>query len=285
MLVYDAETSETEISFVYEKIKDICIFNKLEINEDLSEIYNGYKLIVFCVSANSFLKFNYDIEEFVSIFISKDENVLPFYLNHNNHKSSGERYLYAHNSIKDIVAISSLKFNKFYNYLTELMNFQFSQAKFNFFEDYMLGCNSSLDLDYIDENMHFVDIEIAKKTGLDYNNILIMDFVLICGFLCVINSINNHTLELVDTYKAIKEDINLIDKFYALQTNQTFVKIVELNLNFLVSVCGKTKQDILNFISDYDEYETNLVINKVKTYAKENDSLVSYLFLYNIFGY
>jgi len=133
--------------------------------------------------------------------------------------------------------------------------------------------------------MHFVDIEIAKKTGLDYNNILIMDFVLIFVFLCVINSINNHTLELVDTYKAIKEDINLIDKFYALQTNQTFVKIVELNLNFLVSVCGKTKQDILNFISDYDEYETNLVINKVKTYAKENDSLVSYLFLYNIFGY
>lgn len=285
MLIFDEQTSEMEVNSVYEQIKDICVFNKLEINQDLNEIYNGYKLIIFCVSATSFLKFNYNIDEFVNVFITKDENILPFYLNNLNYKSAEEKFLCALNPIKDINAIASIKFNKFYNYLSELINFQFSSSKFSFFEDFMLNFNSISSIANVDENLHFIDIEIAKKTGMDYSKIILIDFILICGFMCVISSINNHTLELVDTYKAMKDDLNLIDKFYALQTNQTFIKIVELNFNFLLSACNKTKQEILNLISNFDEKEIEEVACKIKSYAKETDSIISYLYLYNIFGY
>ena len=234
------------------------------------------------MSSNSFLKFDYDIEEFVSIFVSKDEMVLPFYLDHSNRISSSERYLLSTNQILDLCAISSVKFNKFYSYLNELVNFNFSQAKLDYFDSFS---DNYLDLNSIDKDVNFYDIEILKKTGLSYNKIILVDFIILCGFICVINAISNSTLQLVDCYKSLKEDTALIDKFYALQANNSFIKIVELNINFLTASCNRTKSEILNLIHDVDQAEIDNILTEIKTFSKQEDTLLNYLYLYNVFGY
>ena len=279
MLIYDEETSETEIIGVYEQIKEICMFNKMIINQDLEEIYNGYKLLIFCVSSNSFLQFNYNIEEFVSVFIINEQNALPFYLDYASKKSLSERYLFSSKKILDIGAISSVKFNRFYNYLNELISYNYSQLKLDF------ESNNYVDINTIENDFCFYDIEILKKACLSYDKVLIVDFLILCGFNCVINAISNNTLQLVDCYKSIKEDIQLIDKFYALQASNTFVKIIELNINFLSAYCNKTKTEILNLLKDVNETEIVEILSKIKDYSKNENSLLNYLYLYNVFGY
>ena len=279
MLIYDLETSETEIVSIYEKIREICVFNKMEINQDLEEIYNGYKLLIFCVSSNSFLKFNYDIEEFVSVFITNDHNVLPFYLDYTNKKSSSERYLFSNDKVMDIGLISSLKFNKFYHYLNEVVRFNFFQAKIDFESD------NYVDFSLVENDFCFYDIEILKKLNIAYDKILLVDFLILCGFSCIIDAISNNSLQLVDCYKSLKEDVKLIDKFYALQANNIFVKIVELNINFLSAYCDKTKEDLLKLLNNVDKTEIVEILNRIKDYSKNESSLLNYLYLYNVFGY
>jgi len=285
MLLYDNYTSETEIDAIYQTVKEFCIFNKCEIEKDCTEIYNGYKLLIFCSGINSFLKFNYDIEEFVSVFIQKDEGILPFFLNTNNTISLSERYLFVSANMLDLNAISSLYFNKFYNYLYDLLYFQFSNINFCFNEKEITQFNLVQELEQLDASMQFADIKIIKETGIDYNSLTKLNYVLICAFLSVIMAVENKSLELVDVYKVAKDNLELIDKFYAMQTNQAITKLVELNFNFLFSACKKTKENILNLLSSASENEILHIIKELKQYATHCDGLVPYLYLYNIFGY
>lgn len=285
LLIHDEYVSETEISNIYQQVKGLCVFNRIQLGQDASEIYNGYKLLIFVMSANSFLKFNYDIEEFACVFIPQTEHILPFFLNNDCQRSEGERYLLISNPIADTNAISSLYFNSFFNYLNDLLCFQFASKHLDFSEKEISQVNIIKSIEQTDVELQFIDIKLAKEKSIDYEQIVILDFVLICAIMCVINAIGNKSVELVDFYKTCKEDLDCVDKYYAMQNNQSLIKVVELNFNFLFNACVKTKEKILSFIFNFANDNVLDIIDKVKQFSQHDKGLIGYLYLYNVFEY
>lgn len=284
MLIFDELTSEIEMMNIYEQIKDLCIFNKMEISDNSNEIYNGYKLLIFCVSVDSFLKFEKNIEEFTSVFITQNEQCLPFYLDQNCKISSSERYLLLNSNVVDINAVSSIHFNRFFSYATNLLYFQFGSVFFDFEQQEITQFNLLKTLDETSKSMQFIDIQIIKEQNISYTKLNKLNFILICAFLTVINAIATKSFELVDFYKACKNEVQLIDKFYAMQTNQAMLRMVELNYNFLQSSAIKTKEKIICYLNNVSQTELQNLVSKIKEYSKTNDGLIGYLYLYNIFG-
>ncbi len=285
MLIYDNHAKSNEMLDIYENIKDICVFNKISINSNIDEIYNGYKVLIFCVSSDSFLNFRKDIREFVNIFVNHDGNFLPFYLDCDLKISSEERYLLIDKNSMDVAMVSSICFNRFYAYLNDLLYYQTGNVKFDFFNKEITQHNVVDELNNIVDNFTFVDLKIIQEKGLKCDDIILIDFILICAFLTLIFSVGNKTYELVDTYKICKDNQELIDKFYALQTNQALVRFLELNYNFLITACKKTKEIILDLMPNVNEDKVLQLIDKVKSYSKECDNILAYLYLYNIFDY
>ena len=82
MLIYDNNITNADILEIYDKIKELCIFNKLNIDTErdrFDEIFDGYRTIIFFCSANSFLNINVDRTEFINIYVPIDSHVLPFF--------------------------------------------------------------------------------------------------------------------------------------------------------------------------------------------------------------
>jgi len=285
MLVFDEYCSENEINNIYENIKNLCIFNKINIKDDIKEIYNGYKLIIFCVSVNSFIKYSPNIEEFVNIFISQDGSILPYFLDTNFKISKAERYILLNNKQTDINAISSIFFNRFYNYISDLLCYQFSPIHFDFSDSEITQFNVYKMIENVDSSYKFIDIEIVKEMDIDYNKLTLLNVVLCSAILCIIKAIESQSLELVDIYKIAKDDMLAIDRFYALVTNNSLTRVVELNFNFLISALTKTKEKLLSFVFSYYQQDLEEIIKKLKQYSFNCNQLLGYLYLYNVFGY
>ena len=85
MVVYDNSVNNANLLQIYELIGANCVFNKLNMTiEDYSELNNGYKLLIFLCEADSFINFEFDVGEFINVFIPTDNAVLPFFLKGNN---------------------------------------------------------------------------------------------------------------------------------------------------------------------------------------------------------
>ena len=283
MLIYDSTCTNMEIHNIYESVKEVCVFNKLEITQDLNEIYNGYRLIIFLCSANSYLSFNLDVEEFVNVYLPTDNNIMPFFLGHNKQHNN---FMFVNPNQIEINMHASIYFNKFYSYFFNLVNKQQSYEELMFFAKEMSLNNYANELNLLDEEFCFVDVDILKKCNLNYSNLLMVDYLLISAFSLLINSIKSKTLSIVDVYKAAKDDSKLIDKFYAISTNETLKQITILNFNSLASIIDKVKCKILDYINISEipaQSEINKMINKIKDYSKTSGNLTSYLYFYNIF--
>jgi len=138
----------------------------------------------------------------------------------------------------------------------------------------------------IDENCFFIDVDILKKCYISYEDIVFVDLIVIDALMLLLSSIKNDYYMLVDVYKAGKESYELIEKFYKLYNNETFKTLVVLNYNRLYNMCLKTKQKIKDLICFFEIDAQNIcdIIRKIKTYAKEDDDILAYLYLYNIFN-
>ena len=287
MLLYDNDVSNLDIGEIYDAIKEVCVYNSSSISSDKDEVYNGYKLIIFRCSVDSFLKCSIDREEFINVFYPTDNFILPYFLSHNNYTKKTNNILLLHSNQLDINMVSSVNFNIFFNYLKNL----FYGIRDDFI--YQLDANREITqfnvmscLEKMEEDCFFVDIDILKKCDIDYGDLAIVDLILIDAFILLIQSIKNQNIMLVDVYKSAKENTELIDKFYSLFQNEVLSNLIILNYNCLYGYCLKTKQKILELIGFFnvDKKHVDNLINKVKNYAKDDKGLISYLYLYNIFN-
>lgn len=281
MLVYDQYTSNLAIQQIYQTIKDLCVFNSIQTGQDMQEIYNGYKLLIFLCEPESFLHCNLNIEEFVNIVITNTD-ILPFCLDSKNHIAGSKIIFLSDNLNLDKPAYSSLNFNLFYNNLLSIYNQTDCQIDINIKEistrNLFQILNSPLN------NFEFVDIDILRKSKLTYQCLPIVDFVLMAGFDVFFNGIKNHTLLMTDLYKSIKENSALIDKYYALSQNDALITMVELNFGLMQNKIKQTFENINEFLTfglENDELKT--IIFAVRDYAKNCSGLLNYLYLYKIF--
>lgn len=281
LLCYDESVSSLNVAKIYNEIKELCIFNKMEIDKfNTQEIYDGYKLIIFYCSANNFLKLNINLTEFVNVFIPTDADILPFFLNENFMLNDNDNYLFLPTNQLDINIVFSVYFNKFYNYLKDLLLKQESEITFDF------NLNEITQLKTLEllkqNNLEFIDVKILNKTGLDYCNLPTVDILLLLAFLLLVCCVHENRLCLVDIYKSMKDNYQQIDKFYSLANNCVFNQLVNVNFISLKNVLTTTINKLKNFFT-FKEIEPE-IFEKLKNFCKNEDNLLNYLYLYNIFG-
>lgn len=283
MIIYDNSVSNTLIDEIYFKIRDNCVFNKCNIKEDLNIIYDGYKLLIFLCSTDSYLKLNLRLDEFVCVFMPTDDEMLPYFLNKENSISQQPNFLFIKRGAADAKVIPSVYFNQFYNYINQLIFMQGSSVQFNF-QDFSITQKSLINiLKSLPADFKFYDIEIIRRTNLTYNQLPLLDYVLICALCCFIRAVQSNSLALVDVYKLAGDNYDIVNKYYAMANGGLVVNVVGLNAHCLLITANKTREKILQNISYYSKQEVEEVINCVKNYAKTEDGLLSYLYLYNLF--
>ena len=284
MLLFDDSVSEIELLEVYNSIKEICVFNKMDIsNFDLNEINNGYRAIVYLCSATSFLKLNFDKSEFVNLCVVKGKEIFPFCVN-NNYINKKDLYLFVANGGFDINIISSLSFNKFFNYLNNVVSLKENNS-LNFSFNAETTFNVCDCLKEVQEDFFFLDLDIIAKTNIELKHLSFLHLILINAFLIMLNDVRNKSLMLVDVYKVCREDDVLLNRFYSMANNEVFYEMLNLNYNYLINFCIKTKEEILSRFINYNinESEVENVLLELKNYAKNNSGIVGYLYLHDFF--
>lgn len=285
MLLYDNSVTNEEIAKVYDVIKDLCIFNKLNVQiQNLDEIYNGYRLLIFLCSADVFATLKINRDEFINIYFPTDERVLPFFLNDENVLSKQNDYILMPKGV-DIAILSSLYFNRFYNHIKDLIYFQSSDTQFDFTPTEITQHSVIDALNSVGSDFEFKDIEIIKQSKIDYRQLPLVDYMLITAFELIIDAVKSQTLMLVDVYKAVKDDYKLVDKFYAYYNNNCLLNLINLNYQCLKRICEKSKEKIVEYLTmqNVDESEIGQVLEKIKEYSKHSEDLMCYLYLYNVF--
>lgn len=291
MLLYDDNVSNLDIANIFDTIKEVCIFNKLNINteqERLNEVNDGYRTIIYLCSTESFLNLKFDRNEFVNIYLPIDNAILPYFLDKTYRiEKRINDYLLLNKRIVDISLVFSVFFNKFYNYIKNLMYFQNSSIEFNFEINELSSLNSIDIINKIEKDFEFIDIKIIAECEIDYQFLPVVDYLIITAFSLLIRSVHNHTLSMVDIYKSVKEDYALVEKFYAMADNELFINLINLNFNCINSFCKKCRVGILDRVSVCEEFnETSIkeILVKLKDYFKNSQGLFAYLYLYDIFG-
>lgn len=284
LLLYDNSISLVDINEIYNKIRELCIFNKMDLNNiDEKEFYNGYRLLIFCCNCASLSKFSLNKEEFINIYYPTNNQTLHFFANNLN-LFTKDCYLLLSSTQLDLTLLSSLYFNNFFNYTNNLLNFQPAQLKF---EENLNIFSLVNNLNKIEKPYYFTDLEILNNINIQYNEIMLLHLILVNAFLTFITEIKNNIPSIIDVYKLAKQNFNLIDKCYTTFFNETIYNSVILNYNSLHDACIKTKSKILSLISLNNTPTINLdkIITKTKEYLKTSNSKLNFLYFFNVFGY
>lgn len=284
MLVYDQFVLNSHLLAIYNEIKGCCIFNQMCTTSNLEEVYNGYKLVIFLCSANSFLGLDIALDDFVCVFIPTDNSILPYFLDgeFKLNKRTGFLLITANNL--DPLPICSVLFNNFYNYLHQLVYTGGTNVVFNFNFGNITQKSILNMINQLDDNYQFYDVKILKRCKIDYADLALLDYILVCAFTCFVDSVRENSLEFVDIYKAVGENYDLLDRYYAALNNKVLNNIIKLNYTGLNLAGKQTKESLLNFIFSANKDKIDGLICKIKTYAKFSDDLLNYLYLYNMFS-
>lgn len=290
MLIYDDTTSNLDVMNIYESIKELCIYNQINISIETdieAKVNDGYRTLIFMCDVDKFLSLNIDRKDFVNIYIVTDNSILPYFLNSNKELISTEDYLVLNSSAVDVSALTSIYFNKFYNYLRNLLVMKPNSFEFNFSHE--VTTNKVLEgiEDIKDSEMLFKDIELIKIANISYEKLPLVDFILISALTVLIRSVKTHSLSMVDVYKSAGDDYALIDKFYAMYNNESLIGLINLNFYFLSTAVEKTRDKLLEILSvsyQYDRKEIDNIIEKIRIYSKTDTGILGYLYLYNIFS-
>lgn len=290
MLLFDQYTSNAQIANIYDTIKGLCIFNKIDIQNSaisqtqqenkINEIYNGYKMLIFLCTPENFAKSNLNLEEFINVFVCQNA-FLPYCLGKNHTLSQAHTILLQTDNKLDKPAFSSLSFNNFYNYVLDI----YTQVETNFDINMHEFSNNNLlsILSNLSANFKFVDIEILATTDFDYRALPIIDFVLLAGFEAFFAGVKQHSFLLADIYKVGKNNPQLINKYYSLSQNDAIITMVELNFNFLQNKLNAAKQIVHQFLQIIPTDDMFKIINAVKNFSKNSSGILNYLYLYNVF--
>lgn len=293
MLLFDDSVSNSEIHDIYCEIKGLCVYNQSNISSfDEKEIYNGYRLIIYYCMVDNFLKCNLDKTEFVNVYLPRDKAILPYFMSEKSRAEKVDDFLLLNSKHIDIPMISSINFNIFYNYFKNIIYGQKSEIYENeiysmSYLNHEITPSKMIDcLNKMGDKMSFLDVDILKQGNIEYQDLVIVDLLLVDAFILLIESVKSQNLMLVDVYKSARENNELIEKFYRLYNNEAFTNLIILNYNCLNNFCLKTKQKITEIINFYevDKSKVEDIIKQVKNYAKNGSDLMSYLYLYNIFN-
>lgn len=287
MLLYDDSVSNSSIIEIYQSIRNICIFNKMDMRSiDTEEINNGYKLIIYLCSADSFLSCNFDRAEYVNIIIPTDQYLLAYLMYYNKIDNKLNDYLLLRSKVVDNNILTSVCFNRFYNLVNSLLFLEDNYGYDEALNPFLSTSERVEELFNISETLEFVDVDIIRSAKIEYKYLGIIDVVLIDAFLMIINSVKTNTLSLVDVYKSTKDNHGLIDKFYAMVNNEILKNVIRLNYDQIVKCCTRMRELIItNLNHDLIEKEKlQEIMSKLKDYTKNTDNIMSYLYLYDLFG-
>jgi len=290
MLIHDDSVTNAEILNIYESIKEICIYNQVDISRD-SDIYakvnDGYRVLIFMCGVDKFLSLKIDRYEFVNVYIPTDNSLLPYFLDFKMKLRDVEDYLVLNSTAVDVSAITSLYFNKFYNYLRNLVIMKPNNFDFSFSHE----ITTNKVLEGLDElklcEFDFSDVELIAKSQISYDRLPLVDYILITALTVLIRAVKTHTLSLVDVYKSAGDDYALIDKFYAMYHNESLIGLINLNFYYLSTAVERTREKILEILTvsyQYDKRELDKLVNQIKAYSKADKGIFGYLYLYNIFS-
>ena len=287
MVLYDDYISNLEISQIYEEIKEICVFNQSNIKSvNEVELNNGYRMVIYLCGVDSFLKSKFSRDEFINVFVPKSNAMLPYFLSQNDFVSKNENYIILDAQRVDVGILSSVRCNQFFKYLINLFGMgKYDMSQFLIKQDFSRQSIINA-IQQVEEDVEFFDIKIFKKYNLSYDKIVLLDLILIDAFLILIKGIKSQNLQLVDVYKSTKENCVLTDKFYAMFHNDAVFQLIVLNYNCIINYCCKTKEIVLNCLSlfNYTKEDVTAVCKVVKDFAKNDENLFAYLYLFNIFG-
>lgn len=283
MMLTDESTNIDLAQSIQEEIKDLCVFNKCNINKLDDEILNGYKLIIYLISADNYLTSNIRKNEYINVIVAQDNTLLPYMLD-NDSKKIDNNIVTLGNKL-DIQMISSIYINAFFNYFHNLTLGQQTSEYFNLLREEITQKNLLNVIENLDKDFFFLDMDIIRKTNSNVENSVIFDLIIINALIVLIKNIKSQNLTLVDTYKVAGENNYLIEKFYRLHFNANFHQLVILNYNCLMNFANKTKEKILEIISflsiDYCTIES--LILDLENYSKNDAGICGYLYLYNMF--
>ena len=285
MLIYDQTVTNSQIASIYEQIKAQCIFNKMSVREfDEGELNNGYKVTIFLCSGETYLKLHYPKSDFVNIFMPTDDAVLPYFLNNFKSEQSND-YMVVKEGGLDAGAVASVYFARFYNYIKELLTIQKSEIEFDFSLTQITQKNVFELLFGLNE-MEFVDLQILSHANLSYSDLPFLDYLLISAFQVLISNLKVRSYTYADIYKVAKDNSAQIDKFFAMAQNQMLFNLISLNYNRLNLACNSTKNAILELLPNYNIKSAKIeeLIKKIRDFSFSHDGLLSYMYLYNIFG-
>lgn len=286
MLLFDDDASQDLIFNIYQTVREFVVFNKANItNVTQEELNDGYKLVIYCCCADSYIKFEKDNSDCINIFCPSNEYVLPFLIQKGD-LDYNEDFLILATKKFDIKMLASVYFNLFFNHCNKLL-FQ-QDLQINTIES-GLQLNAQNLLNFVvglDKDFEFIDIKILKKCDLLYSDLFLIHVILLNAFISVINSIKDKNTMLVDVYKATQTHDEYIDKLYAMYFGGSFENLIKLNCENLLLFAEKTKRKIieLNEISLCSENWLEEVLNKIKAFSKDEDGLLGYLYLFNVFG-
>lgn len=287
MLLYDDYVSNLEMAEIYNAIKEICIFNKFHFADiDSAELNNGYRVVIYLCVVQSFLNLGFEKSEFINIYCPKDNGLLPYFLNAQNTLNTNEDYLILEHNIVDVGILTSVYFNKFINYFVNILAFDNRNVEVCSIEKEITYQNIMEAIQCVDNSVEFFDLKLIKKYDLDYKFIVLVDLLFVNAFILFLQAVKNQNLMLVDVYKATKGNDLLIDKFYAILTNESTLSLVTLNYNCLISYCVGVKNKILNCLElfNFSNEDVRLVSEKAKDYSKNDEGIFAFLYLFNIFG-
>lgn len=293
MLIFDENVSSFQLQKLHKSIEEICIFNQKDINSaDLDEIFNGYKLLIFVCAANSFLKINLDLSEFVNIFLPTDHNILPFFARQ-NFKCSPVNFIENAQNLDfkddciflnqgvDINIYYSLAFNNFFAMLNNILS-NSDCPSFSLNNNFFSQKNS---IECLAQIQQFEDLKILKKLDLDYKFLPYLDYYLLAAFSLLIAATKQQTLSLVDVYKAAKDNYPLLDVFYAKINNDAFLQLIDLNYLQLKNCLTHSFTTLSNLsLRKLENGDNDFLLGKLRNFCKNSTELYVYLYLFNVFG-
>ena len=286
-LIYDECTSALEIAEIYNAIKQICVFNKFSYDEiDYVELNNGSRVVIYLGNVKGYLKLNFPKNDFINIFCPKDKELLPYFLTENNKIDTNENYLILGHQVVDVAILSSVCFNKFVNYLINVLSLEGKNIEACPIEKEITYQNIMELLKLVDDDVEFFDLQIIKKYDLDYKHIVLVDLLLINAFIVFLQAVKCQNGMIVDVYKATKDNDSLIDKYYSILTNDSVFNLITLNYNYLINYCLAVKKKILCSLElfDFADEEVLSVCEKVKEFSKQDEGVFALLYFFNVFG-
>ena len=288
MLLYDDNVSSITIRNIYDDIKELCIYNQADMSrcDDIESMLNdGYRLVIYCCGVDNFIMKNFSRSDYINVFIPQDNSLLPYYLNNNWEIIRSDDYIVRLDNM-DTSAMGSIYFNKAFNSLRNLMTMSSSKVSIEFSPE----INNMFILQEMDRlqdsKMKFVDVDILKCCGVHYDQLPLVDYILLSALLTLVQGIKSRSLSLVDVYKSAGDDYSMIDRFYAMYNNESLIGLINLNFYYISNMLERTRDKLLDMVSvccECSESTIDDIIDKIRQYSKQDNGVIGYLYLYNLF--